>query len=49
MTKISVWKRVGGWLRRSQETPSQAEVVRLDADGMLTDSQADQDEAPSDP
>ena len=43
MTKISLWKRVGGWLRRSSEPigPGQGKVVRIDADGMLVDPESD--------
>jgi uncharacterized coiled-coil protein SlyX len=43
MTKISLWKRVGGWLRRSPEPigPAQGKVIRVDADGMLVDPESD--------
>ena len=35
MEKVSLWKRVGGWLRRSQQPEEVSEVVRLDAEGLL--------------
>ena len=43
MTKISLWKRVGGWLRRSPEPirTGQGKVIRVDADGMLVDPESD--------
>ncbi len=43
MTRIPLWKRVGGWLRRSPEPigPGQGKVIRVDADGMLVDPEAD--------
>lgn len=42
MTKISLWKRVGGWLRRSPEPirQGQGKVIRVDADGMLVDPES---------
>ena len=42
MTRISLWKRVGGWLRRSSEPigPGQGKVIRVDADGMLVDPES---------
>jgi chromosome segregation ATPase len=43
MANISLWKRVGGWLRRSPETvgPAQGKVIRVDADGMLVNPEND--------
>jgi len=38
MTEISVWKRVGGWLRRSQEPVKEGKLERLDPEGLLVDS-----------
>lgn len=38
MTKISMWKRVGGWLRRSQTPVGVGKVVRVDAEGMLVNT-----------
>ncbi|MBN1765189.1 MAG: hypothetical protein JW860_08030 [Sedimentisphaerales bacterium] len=35
METVSIWKRVGGWLRRSQTSTSGTEVMHLDAEGML--------------
>lgn len=34
MAKVSIWKRVGGWLRRSDET-IQSDSPPLDAEGLL--------------
>ena len=41
MEKISMWKRVGGWLRRSQGPVGGGKVVRVDAEGMLVEQQQD--------
>jgi len=43
MTKISLWKRVGGWLRRSPEPirQGQGKVIRVDAEGMLVNPQSE--------
>lgn len=38
MTKISVWKRMGGWFSRSQMPISDEEIVPLDAEGLIVDS-----------
>jgi len=46
MTRISVWKRVGGWLRRSHVPPSPGEAGGLDAEGMLMGAEPAEDEAP---
>jgi len=37
--KVSIWKRFGDWLRRSQEPPKTGEVVHLDAEGSLVESE----------
>jgi chromosome segregation ATPase len=44
MTKFSVWKRVGGWLRRSHEPVKEGKLERLDAEGMLVDTSEDTDQ-----
>jgi len=41
MEKMSIWKRFGGWLRRSQTSKSCGEVVHLDAEGLLVDPAED--------
>ena len=35
MNEMSLWKRMGGWLRRSQAPKGDTETVRLDAEGLL--------------
>ena len=35
MAKMSLWKRVGGWLRRSQSSAGDGEVAPLDAEGLM--------------
>lgn len=35
MAEISLWKRVGGWLRRSQGAAGRGESVGVDAEGLL--------------
>ena len=47
MEKISMWKRVGGWLRRSQGPVGGGKVVRVDAEGMLFEQQDMPDEEES--
>ena len=39
MTKISLWQRVGGWLRRSQGPIGVTKVVHVDAEGMLVETE----------
>jgi len=39
MAKISIWKRVGGWLRRSQLPLSDSHAVHLDTEGLLVESE----------
>ena len=46
MTDISLWKRVGGWLRRSQSSPEGSEVTPLDAEGMLISPSLEEVRAP---
>ena len=43
MAKISIWKRVGGWLRRSQLPSSDSQAVRLDTEGLLVESEEQSD------
>ncbi|MCP4711723.1 MAG: hypothetical protein GY869_24150 [Planctomycetes bacterium] len=38
MNTISLWKRVGGWLRRSPGPIGTTKVVHVDAEGMLVES-----------
>ncbi len=38
MEKISLWKRVGGWLRRSHLPRADDEMLQLDAEGLIADS-----------
>jgi len=47
MQHTSIWKRVGGWLRRSHKPQGGSQVVNLDAEGLLINSQ-DHDESDSD-
>jgi len=39
MNTISLWKRVGGWLRRSQGPIGTTKVVHVDAEGMLMENE----------
>lgn len=41
MEKVSLWKRVGGWLHGSHESVDSAKVVRLDAEGLLVEPLAE--------
>jgi|GEM_PF-1046247 len=43
MSKVSVWKRVGGWLRRSHEPLREGTVEHVDAEGMLVDPDRDEE------
>jgi len=45
MAKISIWKRVGGWLRRTTGPANPQNVVRLDAEGLLVDEETEPIEA----
>ena len=46
MADISVWKRVGGWLRRSQSAPGGSEATPLDAEGLLISPSLEEVHAP---
>jgi hypothetical protein len=35
MADISLWKRVGGWLRRSQGVPGRGDAMAVDSEGLL--------------
>jgi hypothetical protein len=35
MSKESIWKRMGGWFRRSQQSDSPEDVIHHDAEGIL--------------
>ena len=35
--KVSIWKRVGGWLRKSHQPVASGKPVNLDAEGFLID------------
>jgi len=39
MNTISLWKRVGGWLRRSQGPIGATKVIHVDAEGMLIENE----------
>lgn len=41
MSRVSIWKRVGGWLHGSQEPLRHGTVEHVDADGMLVDPDLD--------
>jgi len=43
--KVSIWKRFGDWLRRSQEPAKTGEVVHLDAEGGLVETNNQIDES----
>jgi len=45
MEKISIWKRMGGWFRRSRIPGGKSEVVHLDAESALASAGADQGKA----
>ena len=36
--KVSIWKRVGGWLRKSHQPVTSGKPVNLDAEGLLVDA-----------
>ena len=43
MEKVSLWKRMGGWLRRPQTSRDGLEVVHHDAEGLVVDPLEDKD------
>ncbi|MCK5270113.1 MAG: hypothetical protein KAJ46_04980 [Sedimentisphaerales bacterium] len=49
MEKVSLWKRMGGWLRRPQTSRDGLEVVHHDAEGLVVEPLEDKDtsETPS--
>ncbi|MBN1844529.1 MAG: hypothetical protein JW810_02520, partial [Sedimentisphaerales bacterium] len=47
MNKIPLWKRVGGWLRRSHEPVGQGKVIHVDAEGLLVDPEGQNQSEPT--
>jgi len=43
MEKVSIWKRMGGWLRWSQTSKDGLEVVHHNAEGLVVDPSVDKD------
>ena len=43
MEKVSIWKRMGGWLRWSQTSKDGLEVVHHNAEGLVVDPSADKE------
>jgi hypothetical protein len=44
MSKVSIWKRMGGWFRRSQQTGTMDEVVHHDAEGIVVSPDLEKNE-----
>ena len=42
MSKMSIWKRFGGWLGRSHKTAGAVDVVHVDAEGLLVNPENDE-------
>jgi len=44
MIKVSLWKRVGGWLRRAPEPVEGGEAIQLDPEGLVVEERKGADE-----